>query len=264
MRRLISVVILVVCSLSHAQNFDESWRWVQFTTESGLPSNNVFDVIETPDSTLWAVCDAGVAWYDGFQWQRVQIPASHLPRINTPVCDYRNDSLLIGFDENWYAVGRYGCSKLSIQPYAGLGYLSGDTMLCIKDTSLFFLIHGVLQPSGIPEGAIRGAIERVQRMKQGRVWVTTQDGVYRWESQRWRMMFEFNGLPAVQHVIAENSAGAAFAVFALPMTLRGMWQYSPHSRGAHRITGEPEDIRAVAISPSPVWRRASSDRHIVE
>lgn len=61
--------------------FDESWRWVNFTTESGLPSNNVFDVIETPDSTLWAVCDAGIAWYDGFQWNPVQTSRPSPPEI---------------------------------------------------------------------------------------------------------------------------------------------------------------------------------------
>jgi len=256
---LIVGIFYLVASVLEAQqpSFDESWRWVHFTTESGLPSNNVYDVIETPDSTLWAVCDAGIAWYDGFQWQPVQLPAHHLPKSNTPVCDYRNDSLLIGFDEEWYAVGRQGFLKLSIPSQCKLRYFSGDTILCVKDGSPFFMVRGLLQPCEMPGGSVHGRIEVLHRTKGGRVWITTNDGVYRWEDNHWRIMFDFSGLPALQYILSENSAGAVFANFALPLKLRGMWQYSPGSRTAHRVPGDAENIQTIAISPSQILIAAS-------
>lgn len=250
------IIWILLTTWSNAQSqtdyFNESWRWVQFTTESGLPSNNVFDVIETPDSTLWVVCDAGIAWYDGFQWNPVQLPAPHLPKINTIICDYRNDSLLIGFDEEWYAVGRQGFLKLSIPSHCNLRYFSGDTILCLKDGSLFFLIRGLLQPCEMPMGSVHGKIEVLHRTKEGRVWITTKDGVYRWENNHWRMMFDFDGSPTLWYSITENSAGAVFAHFALPVKLRGMWQYSPGSRTAHRVPGGAGDIQTITVSPSQV------------
>ena len=45
----------------------EPGRWAKFTAASGLPSNQVTDVVETTDGGLWAVTSAGLAWYDDFR-----------------------------------------------------------------------------------------------------------------------------------------------------------------------------------------------------
>jgi PAS domain S-box-containing protein len=256
------LVLFALPSVARTQHFDESWRWVHFTTESGLPSNNIYDVIETPDSTLWAVCDAGIAWYDGFQWQPVQLPATHLPNSNTPLCDYRNDSLLIGFDDEWYAVGRQGFVKLSIPSQCKLKYFSGDTILCLKDGSLFFLIRGLLRPCEMPRRSAHERIEELHRTKEGKVWVRTNEGVYRWENNHWRRMFDFRGLPGVQYILAENAAGVVFTHFELPLELRGMWQYQPGSRTAHRVPGGTGDIQTIAISPSQLLIAAYSSGEV--
>ena len=251
MRLFFSLVMLFnLSSVALTQPFDEFWRWAHFTTESGLPSNNVFDVIETPDSTLWALCDAGLAWYDGFQWQQVQLPATHLPNSSTPLCDYRNDSLLISFNDEWYVVGRQGFIKLSTPPHCMLTYLSGDTILCIKEGSPFFMVRGFLLPCEMPRRSEHERIEDLHRTKGGKVWARTNEGVYRWENNHWRMMFEFNGVPASQYILAENSAGDVFARFELPLKLRGLWQYPQGSRAARRVPGVTGDIQTIAISPS--------------
>ena len=65
-RITILIGIIAVCALTAAaqiDTFNESWRWVHFTTESGLPSSNVSDIVETPDSTLRAIAGAGGAIY---------------------------------------------------------------------------------------------------------------------------------------------------------------------------------------------------------
>ena len=47
---------------------DETWRWVHFTRDDGLPSDKVFDLQQGDDGTVWVATDLGVARYDGFQW----------------------------------------------------------------------------------------------------------------------------------------------------------------------------------------------------
>jgi PAS domain S-box-containing protein len=255
--KLYCSIVILTSFLSHQliaqlDLFSESWRWVQFTTESGLPSNNVFDVIESADSTLWAITDAGIAWYDGYQWQPVQLPAPHLPYSNTRVSDYRDDSLLISLNDEWYAVGRQGYLKLSVSSQCQLKYLSGDTILCFKNGSLYFMFRGLSQPCVMPKGSVRGKIVTLHRTKERRVWITTTDGIYRWEKNHWQMMFDFGGLLTPECILTENSTGDLFARFALPMKLRGMWQWSPGSRTPHRMKGVTEDIQLMAISPSQV------------
>ena len=92
-------MIIICASTVGAQTdiFNESWRWAHFTTESGLPSNNIYNIIETADSTLWALSDAGIAWYDGFQWINVPIAKSMLPNFLGPISDYCRDSVIYYF-----------------------------------------------------------------------------------------------------------------------------------------------------------------------
>ena len=81
---LAGLAICINFSLLSAQvpRFDEVWRWVEFTTVSGLPSDRILDVVETGDSTVWAVTSSGLAWYDGFRWNRVDssmgLPLEHV------------------------------------------------------------------------------------------------------------------------------------------------------------------------------------------
>ena len=73
--RTVNVCLATVCCLSagyaQSQPYDEDWRWVQFTMESGLPSNHIYHLLETKDGTVWVGTEHGVAWFDGFKWTTV-------------------------------------------------------------------------------------------------------------------------------------------------------------------------------------------------
>jgi ligand-binding sensor domain-containing protein len=47
-------------------------RWLELSTEDGLPSNRVLDLAVAPDGVLWAVTDVGVAHLDEGQWRIVE------------------------------------------------------------------------------------------------------------------------------------------------------------------------------------------------
>jgi PAS domain S-box-containing protein len=251
MRQFVPVVFLLLFACcARAQNFDEAWRWVQFTKESGLPSNNVLEVVETPDSTLWAICDAGVAWFDGFQWQPVQLPPNHVPSAKTIVCDYRNDSLLIGFGDEWYILGRQGYTRLSTPPLSKLRYLSGDTIICLNKGTLSYMIGGRLPSGSVLPGPANRKVEEIIRTKGGGVWATTEGGLYRWEEDRWERIFNLDVWQGTKFTITENSAGSVYAFFGLPIRMRGLWHRERGSRIAHRIDETAEDINSMAITQS--------------
>lgn len=232
-------------------SFDEAWRWVSFTAESGLPSNNVLDVVETPDSTLWAMCDAGIAWYDGFQWHRVSLPSSRPLDVNVRVSDYRADSLLIGIGDEWYAAGRTGFRRLSVPPSSRLQYLAGDTIHCLSGGVSYLLTGGRMLRGVMPRESPDGVIEDVVRTRGGGVWMTTEQGLFRWEEHAWRMVFRLDrSLPGPSCLIAENEAGYIFARFELPREMRGFWVRPPGAHRPTRIAGASGDAGAIAVSPS--------------
>lgn len=59
--------------------FDGS-TWALFdTSNSGLPSNDIFDITTAPDGTLWLATSAGLVSYDGQQWTVTNTANSDLP-----------------------------------------------------------------------------------------------------------------------------------------------------------------------------------------
>ncbi len=47
---------------------EETWRWVQYGAQDGLPSADVLQIVETTDASIWASTSSGLAWFDGYHW----------------------------------------------------------------------------------------------------------------------------------------------------------------------------------------------------
>lgn len=226
---------------------------MHFTTESGFPSNNVVDVIETPDSTLWAVSDAGIEWYDGFQWINVPIAKSAFTNFSGPISDYRKDSIILYRAGGIYVGGKLGFSKIQISDSSQIhnaAYLSGDTILMLANNSLYYLYNDTLQLLEKSHNIFSGKVFKIFRTKAGRIWIITKEGIYKWEESKWRLIFRTNGELPFPPYITENSKGAALIHIELPLNLRGLWQWLPERQIVQRLEGTAEGIRNIAIGPS--------------
>jgi signal transduction histidine kinase/sugar lactone lactonase YvrE len=75
----LSIVVLLFCthlslSATDIRCISDSWRWVRFGHESGLPSERVTLVLETQSNEIWARSSpGGMVWFDGYRWNRVTI-----------------------------------------------------------------------------------------------------------------------------------------------------------------------------------------------
>ena len=50
-----------VAQAQAVEPLNQAWRWVLYTTESGLPSDRVLNVVESTTGVLWAQTGAGLA-----------------------------------------------------------------------------------------------------------------------------------------------------------------------------------------------------------
>lgn len=98
-----------------AASFNDPWRWVQFKQSSGLPSNSVYDVVETPSGTVWAATQRGLVWYDGFRWHEMGaaqgIPAKQ-PRA---IATYGNDEIVAVIERRLYRGDRDGFEEVRVE-----------------------------------------------------------------------------------------------------------------------------------------------------
>ena len=155
---LVTTAAAAVFSYAQDSTLYEDWRWALFTTENGLPSNRVYDIIETSDGIPWAVTNNGIAWYNGFKW----IPAIVKPVILTKrpsrMIPDRNGNLLVVADGDLYVGDQNGFQRqrvtleghdLAIDDTA---HDDGDRYLLRADDSVYSYSRetGALHPIALP------------------------------------------------------------------------------------------------------------------
>ena len=177
---------VVSCLTAQENSYDDAWRWSHFTTESGLPSNSIYFLMETEDSTLWALSDSGVAWYDGFQWIKMKAPEFQMPGATlTSLSGAQKDDFILSCKGENYIGNRTAitrCASFNIQHG---NYLSGDTSLLIRNNAIYYYKKGILQPYDDSRKKISGKVDDLFRVPGGGVWISTPDGLYEWEAGEW-------------------------------------------------------------------------------
>ena len=119
----------------------------RITDEEGLPSNEVYQLLQDDFGYIWIGCDAGLFRYDGFRF--------HAYRNSKQTSRSMSNLLLDG-------KGRVWCRNFSGQFFR----VSGDSLLLIHDHSL----------SGVNIGQY--AVDRQQRL-----WLPVQDSMYLYSDQ---------------------------------------------------------------------------------
>lgn len=63
------LLVVAACLLQAATAVAQSGKYIQFTVNEGLPSNNVYQMVEDNKGFLWVETDAGIARFDGKKFQ---------------------------------------------------------------------------------------------------------------------------------------------------------------------------------------------------
>ncbi len=102
--KIVLVLFCVVSQTAQSQfeQFYESWRLSHFTTASGLPSDVVDDIVENKNGLVWASTLSGIAWFDGYRWNKINtlqgLPEKHV----TQMYAWKNNSILVLLDGKLY------------------------------------------------------------------------------------------------------------------------------------------------------------------
>ncbi|HTY37017.1 MAG TPA: two-component regulator propeller domain-containing protein [Bacteroidota bacterium] len=236
-------------------SFQESWRWGQFTTESGLPSNHVFCFCETENNTLWAGTARGIAWCDGFAWHAMDttrgIPAEHVSVIES----YRGDSVFCIIDGSLY-LGDKEHFRLLISKKSKLNAIQsvavtnqnevlvlGSSALCRwrPDTLI------ILKPPAMP---VSKASRNLWRTSTGTIWLNTVKGLYRMTDRGWALVMPMKEFPCVIVNVVEDLHGNGVAAVAEPREAVGIREWSRGGMAHVAPTEQSGGQLAMDVSPS--------------
>ena len=65
-KNLLPVLLLVICQNSSAQEL----HYDQYTTDDGLPSNTIYEIVQDSNGLLWMGTENGLVSYDGVTFER--------------------------------------------------------------------------------------------------------------------------------------------------------------------------------------------------
>jgi PAS domain S-box-containing protein len=256
MRRVLLTLLFVLFLGStnltaQARAINDSWRWVHYTTQSGLPSDRVFQICETKSGGVWAATQNGLAWYNGYYWQGINQTRGLPSRYASSVIRAAGDSIFTVIDGHLYCGTLSGFRQIPLiyneRNYnaISLAPMSEDSLLVLTDSTLFVLHDSSFTPYLRPMELDTSKILSLWNTKSGHIWLNTVIGLYRYEHNIWKLKIKPGSLSLYIANIRENTNGCGIAMISSPRNFYGVWEWD--ESGTMRILKSEESSSAIAF-----------------
>ena len=238
-----------------ANAFSEEWRWVRFTTASGLPSNTVVDVIETPAESVWAATMRGLAWFDGYRWHAISATNGFPETKPSAIAAHGADEILAVLDRRLYRGDRTGFREVDIE-LDGIGYgalevssMGANGSIVVATTGRDAPIVSILYEDDrfvrlIDNPEMYWDQDQVRAFGGGNrgFWLSTMNGLSRWNGFDWKTKIGSPiNLPLGVEQLAETAEQEGLAAISFPDEVRGIWEWS-NGEEPRINAGEPTDL----------------------
>jgi PAS domain S-box-containing protein len=224
---------------------NDTWRWLQFTTDDGLPSNQVLSITETKSGTVWATTEFGAAWYNGFYWQSVSKKDGLPERLSNVMIPDDKDSVYMLISGEIYYGGQNGFRKIPITINGtdvnvnSIALLQKELLFTTNEK--LYILHNT-SASDFYFNPINLDNQKIYYTFQTRysTWISTNLGLYRWENNEWILKLESAQAQLKIAHLAEDTLGNGIAFIASPRSYFGVWEWSR--------TSQPQKNQTIGIT----------------
>jgi ligand-binding sensor domain-containing protein/signal transduction histidine kinase len=198
---LLLAVLLSRCAPACAEPLSFGWEAKQWLKDSGLPDNSVTGLLQTRDKFLWVGTQAGLARFDGNDFERVTDAAGHTLKIT---CLYEDSSARL-----WVGTQNHGLlivSNAVLVPFPSpVPFRSQNITSIAQDLRGNFWVgtsEGLMRIRGNSvtrfdhaDGLPDDFVTAIHCARSGALWVTTRKGMCELRSDRFfPMEFQTQGL----------------------------------------------------------------------
>ena len=184
MRQLLFLALLLIGRIFiQAEPLSFGWETKQWLKDSGLPNNSVICLLQTRDKFLWVGTQAGLARFDGNDFEKVSDAAGHTLTIT---CLYEDTSA-----RRWVGTQNYGLLIVSndmLVPFQSRApFLSQNITSIAQDRHGDFWVgtsRGLVRIQGSSitrfgraEGLPDDFVTAIHCAQSGALWVTTRKGM---------------------------------------------------------------------------------------
>jgi signal transduction histidine kinase/CheY-like chemotaxis protein/ligand-binding sensor domain-containing protein len=258
---IITVLLLTpVCALPQAEHakYLDQWRWVHFTTESGLPSSRIKTIAELDDGSVWAGTLKGLARFDGYQWQPVG-PESGIPLIEISQLAQLSSSRLVAVAGGKAYVGdSSGFHPVALPPNTeghdnkviSVGaHPDGVSLFLTTSEGLFLCTNDTVRPFLPPAALINDGNRHLWSTSARHLWLNTEAGLFLFDGNTWRRTIEpgETGL-GIKH-IAESEDGYGLLSIWRSWGRLGTWEWDRSAVPAHQHASDLVVMKTFDVFP---------------
>ena len=240
---------------SRLSRFSEAWRWVKYTTQHGLPSNFVTDLLLAADGTLWAVTNRGLAYYDGYGWVGIDssmgLPTHRIIRVTAAADNY----VVVHQADGVYYGNQYGFEKIPF-PMAdeyslctALPSPTGEVFLFAWEQPfnrgkawMYDIESRDYRTVELPVDIPRKRRRHFWYTKNQQLWLCTRNKLYQWSEDEWKIRLKTRSPELFVTQLVENKNGLGAVILNEPMSMAGVWTW----RDASRLKRDPFFKGAIA------------------
>jgi len=247
-----------------AASFNEAWRWVVFDTDSGLPSNSVYDLVETPAGTPWAATLRGVAWYDGFQWKAMRDGAGMPATRPLSITTFGDDEVIAVMGRGLYRGNQDGFEQIPVE-VDGARYEVLAAQRPGNDETFVLAAHGPSSPVTLlrydgagfrpltPPFTVNGEQRGLAIWGDGTgsLWANDHSALRRWAGGGWqtKLTVPAGQLLTVEQLVEARSGGGLVKVSS-PADYDGLWEWAPGGNPERNVDEPPDLLDAMDVSPT--------------
>lgn len=238
------------------EDLNEEWRWAHFSVSSGLPSNDVKDVVELEDGSVWARTVDRVVWFDGYRWIPIS-PELGLPhdQVQQITAGWKNDLLVI-LGQGLYRGNQLGFNKIELPDSMQNGRISSVVAI---DTNSILLSYICVENSGLYSYHNANSIKRVfnksgkiWKTQSGKVWFSTQNKLFSLTNEIWiqrELEQACTGIDfsAIKELV-ENKNGLGALIVDAPIQHIGVWEWVTGKNIIHSKSERGLPVRSIDIS----------------
>ena len=238
-------------------SLQERWRWAQFTAASGLPTHRVDLIVETRDQTPWVRTSAGIAWYDGFRWNRVG-PAAGLP--DAPVramVAVGSGDVAITSEGRVFVGNQRGFSAWpsivdgrTMTVATAVAHPGGQGLLALSSDGRLYSMDGAgIRPEPTGTG-LESPVLNVWQTGASATWLETAQGLHRWRDGRWvRAIPSRPGRrPVTLGALASCGAGDDWVLTQGPGSPAAAWHVPPEGRPVREPVVNSRRVAAIGCT----------------
>ncbi len=240
---LLGTFLFVGNSFAQSFNFEEDWRWSHFTTESGLPTNKIAQIEEAKDGTLWAVGIHGLAWFDGYNWIKVDskngLPSEQILGINYSGLD--SLTLVCFANKTFWGNRDYFHPFKNIQKVLSIAAFQKGYILINENYELHFYQDG-------SSWKLRENTYESFPNRYGDIWFTSDSGLYflSHDGETTRKLFSNTYIKL--NKVVENIQKNGMLVIERPMELEGIWEWDSTRSPNHNVIENGKNVITFAIN----------------